>query len=75
MVDCFAKWKIVLAIKSDTNNVLVTQSERAEASAYVLCKSVSWRPTFWLENPGNEKKTKQKKTRDSSKSATKHTEK
>lgn len=24
MVDCFAKWKIVVAIKSDTNNVLVT---------------------------------------------------
>lgn len=37
MADCFTNWKIVLAIKSDTNNVLVTEWDY---SAYVYCECV-----------------------------------
>lgn len=39
MADCFAKWKIVLAIKSDTNNVLVT------VVRMFVCSCWSW--TGW----------------------------
>lgn len=66
MADCFAKWKIVLAIKSDTNNVLVTVVRMFVCSCWSWTgwrKKIKHTQTAEREKNGNASNSKREEVR------------